>query len=241
MRAKWYQGIVTDIQHISNSKMTFSMKVDDEEVFQFEGGQFITMDLPLGDKRLQRWRSYSIANIPNDENILDFGIGHFENGLASTYFFEQLSIGDSIKFKGPEGAFILPENLEQQIVMIATGTGVVPFVSMIRQLIQNKIPFEGIHLIYGTRYIQDILYRNELEEYANTYDNIQLDLVLSREQEWSGHQGYVHNVYQNAYPIKNEDIQFLICGWSSMIDEAMVNLFSKVASPPKQIKYELYG
>ena len=241
MKAKWFEGIVSQLDFTSESKMTFRITVQDDNPFSFQPGQFITMDLPLGEKRRQRWRSYSIANIPNDKNELEFGIGHLTEGLASEYFFNQLRLGDIIKFKGPEGAFVLPDNLNRPVVMIATGTGVVPFVSMIRHVVFNNTKFKHLHLIYGTRFEADILYRKELEEYVSKFDNLEIDIVLSRESEWSGLHGYVHDVYNNAYPEKQEDTLFLLCGWSSMIDEAMANLFPKVVSPPKQIKYELYG
>jgi CDP-4-dehydro-6-deoxyglucose reductase len=240
MKANWFQAQVQSIKKISPTKMSFSMKIEGES-FDFQPGQFITMDLPLGEKRRQRWRSYSIANISNRENILEFGIGHIEDGAASEYFFSLMKIGDHIKFKGPDGAFLLPKNLDRPIVMIATGTGVVPFVSMIRKIRQDDLSFKNIHLIYGCRHKKDILYRDELETFSNTHPNFILDIVLSQENDWSGHRGHVHEVYQSNYTEKEDQTLYLLCGWSAMIDEAMANLFPKVVSPPSQIKYELYG
>ncbi len=241
MKAKWHIGRVTDIEHISKTKLSFSIKLKEEQQFEFEAGQFVTMDLPLGEKRRQRWRSYSIANIPNVENKLSFSIGYLENGLASAYFFEQMSIGDEIKFKGPEGTFVLPANLNRPIIMIATGTGVVPFISMLRKIKQDKIPFESIHLIYGSRLVEDILYHSELEEWKEEFGNFQFDIVLSRATNWNGTKGYVHDTYLNSDIHDEEQVLYLLCGWTSMIDEAMLNLFPKVNDPTKQIKYELYG
>jgi len=241
MKAKWHTGQVIDLKHISKSKMEFSIAVVHDEIFEFDPGQFITMDLPIGDKRRQRWRSYSIANIPNDKNILSFGIGHLEDGLASSYFFEELKIGDSIKFKGPDGAFVLPKNLEQPIIMIATGTGVVPFVSMLRKIVKDQLPFKKIHLIYGCRFAEDLLYREELEMMEQELSSFDLDFVLSKPDTWEGHAGYVHDVYKSVYKTKSEENLYLLCGWSAMIDEAMANLFPQVATPARQIKYELYG
>lgn len=240
-KRKWHYATVKDIEIVSPSKMIFTANLDNDEIFNFQPGQFITMDLPLGDKRRQRWRSYSIANLPNEKNDLEFAIGHLEEGAASAYFFNTMKIGDEIKFKGPEGLFVLPENLDREIIMIATGTGVVPFVSMLRKIFKDNIDFKNIHLIYGSRFENDILYREELTEYAESNSNFKLDLVLSRQESWSGHNGYVHDIYKNNYQEKTNETLFLLCGWSTMIDEAMVNLYKIVDSPPAQIKYELYG
>jgi NAD(P)H-flavin reductase len=62
-------------------------------------GQFITFDLPIGEKRLQRWKSYSIANFITDGKI-ELCVGKLEGGLGSTYLCETVQIGDTLKFKG---------------------------------------------------------------------------------------------------------------------------------------------
>lgn len=241
MKTKWFEGEVTSVTLVSETKMLFTMKVNDIASFEFKAGQFITMDLPLGEKRRQRWRSYSIANIPNEFNELEFGIGYLDDGLASNYFFSQLQLGDKIKFKGPEGNFILPSDLDRPIVMVATGTGVVPFIGMLREIVKNDLPFHSIHLIYGTRYSKDILFKKELEKYVAQFDNLQVDIVLSREADWIGAKGYVHDIYKNKYIDIDADRLFLLCGWSSMVDEAVANIFPVVSDPSRQIKYELYG
>ena len=241
MKTKWFEGEVTSVTRISETKMLFTMRVETDDLFNFHAGQFITMDLPLGEKRRQRWRSYSIANIPNDRNELEFGIGYLDEGLASKYFFSDLQTGDKIKFKGPEGNFVLPQNMDRPIIMIATGTGVIPFIGMMREIVKNDIPFKSIHLIYGTRYSKDILFKSELESYVAQLENFQVDIVLSRESDWAGAKGYVHDIYKNKYTTKDSEALFLLCGWSSMVDEAVLNIFPIVSDPIGQIKYELYG
>ena len=214
---------------------------DPEEPFLWKPGQFVIMDLPLGERRRHRWRSYSIANMPNAEHRVEFGIGHLDDGLASAYFFNQLKIGDVIKFKGPEGHFVLPENLDRPITMIATGTGVVPFVSMLRAIQDEGKAFKHIHLIYGCRYEQDVLYHEELKRMAADFEDFDLTVALSRDKDWSGIRGYVHQVYMEDDTEVSSDALYLICGWSQMIDQAVAHLISRVAAPAKQIKYELYG
>ena len=51
----------------------------------------------------------------------------------------------------------------------------------------------------------------------------------------------MHPVYLNEYKELRSDIQFFICGWSKMIDEAVENLFGELKYDRKQITYELYG
>ena len=63
MPITWYEGVVQKIAEEAPNVRRFWVEVP--EKIDFQAGQFVTMDLPIGDKRLQRWRSYSIANAPD--------------------------------------------------------------------------------------------------------------------------------------------------------------------------------
>lgn len=241
MKTIWHEAQVVAIDQISDTKLVCTMRQSDDQPFQWEAGQFITMDLPLGDKRRHRWRSYSIANAYDGRGEIELGIGYLENGSASAYFFNDVQIGSTIRFKGPEGQFVLPSSTDRSIVMIATGTGVVPFRAMLSKIQHQDLDYEHIHLIYGARYERDLLYRDELTRMSDNMPNFHLDIVLSREEEWIGYRGHVHDVYLERYKEKSEEYYFMLCGWSSMIDEAMPHLMRLVVNPPGQIKYELYG
>lgn len=241
MPVKWYEGEITEIRQLSPEVRQFSLKVKSEEPFRFLPGQFITMDLPVGEKRLDRWRSYSIANAPDDTGILEFCIVKMEGGLATSYLFDKIKTGDIIRFKGPDGGFVMPSDLDKEIVMICTGTGVAPFRSMLQHIIREGLTFKKIHLIFGTRYSNGILYKDEFEQLAKERQNFRYSVALSRENSVNRHHGYVHPIYMQAYSEKKEDVLFMICGWSRMIDEAVENLIIRLGYDKSQVRYELYG
>ena len=196
MPTKWYDATVFAVEDLSPNVRLFRLQIESEERFEFLPGQFITLDLPVGDKRLQRWRSYSIANISNDENILELCIAKMQDGLATTYLFEHTEVGRIIKFKGPEGNFVLPNDLDdKKLVLICTGTGIAPFISMIRGIIEAETKVKSIHLIFGARKKEDILYFDELSTLSPDYFSFSYDIALSREEDWAGYKGYVHQVY----------------------------------------------
>lgn len=237
---KWYDSKLVRIEDASPTVKRFWLELPEESDFSFQAGQFITLDLPISEKRTKRWRSYSIANAPQEDNgLIELCIVHLEGGAGSTYLFEEAQVGDTLKFKGPSGTFTLPEQIEKEIVMICTGTGVAPFRSMIRDLQNRKRPHQKIHLIYGTRYANNILYQEEFEAWAASNDAFTYSVALSRE-EHLGYQGYVHALYKNAYAEVNPDRMFYLCGWSSMIDEAVETLILQLGYNKKQILYELY-
>jgi ferredoxin-NADP reductase len=253
---KWYDSHIVKIENETPTTKRIWVKVETDEPLTYQAGQFVTMDLPISEKRLKRWRSYSIANAPNALNTdgtylintegsteLEFCVVKAENSTGgSKYLCEEATIGTPIRFKGPDGTFVLKQPLDNHdLVFICTGTGIAPFRSMIWDIYNQQIPHRKIHLIFGARYEKDILYRKELEEFDTLLPNFKFDIALSRETAWQGHKGYVHSIYTEGYREKRPDVDFYICGWSNMIDDAVAKLIVDLGYDKSQIHYELYG
>ena len=241
MPTTWHDGIVRSIASPAPHIRNFQVEVPALQSFDFQAGQFITLDLPIGEKRLQRWRSYSIANPPDGSNQLELCIVNSPEGLGTTYLFEQIQAGSVLKFKGPDGGFVLPETIEKDLVFICTGTGIAPFRSMILDLIKTGKPHRNIHLIFGTREESGILYRAEFEALKAELPGFKYDVALSRQADWAGVKGHVHQIYLEQYATPRPDLTFYLCGWSNMIDEAVANLIVKMGYDRSQVHYELYG
>jgi ferredoxin-NADP reductase len=241
MAITWYEAPIKKITTIAPDVKCFFLDMTDVENFDFKAGQFITLDLPIGEKRLQRWRSYSIASAPNKQNELELCIVKAKDGLGTKFLFENVEVGSILRFKGPDGTFFLPDAIDKDLVFICTGTGLVPFRSMLQDLLHQSKLQHSIHLIFGTRFETGILYQKELNNLKEKMPNFKYDIVLSRENNENYHHGYVHSVYLEDYAQKRENIQFYLCGWSAMIDEAVANLIVTLGYERKQVSYELYG
>jgi CDP-4-dehydro-6-deoxyglucose reductase len=115
-------------------------------------GQFVTLDLPIHEKPNKRIRSYSIASWPDGTNVLELVIVLLEGGLGTTYLFNNIVVGSELTLRGPQGVFTLDdEDLQKDIIMICTGTGIAPFRSMATYIKLHNIPHNNIYLIFGTR------------------------------------------------------------------------------------------
>ena len=217
----WQTATVTSITQLTPNTRSFVLQVNELDVFHFEPGQFVTLDLPIHEKPNKRWRSYSIASWPNGTKSFELVIVLLQGGLGTTYLFNEVVVGTVITYRGAMGVFTLPEELPNNLVLVCTGTGVAPFRSMAHYLLGvgcNK----NIHLVFGCRTQQDLLYKNEFEKLQDTYPNFKYHPTLSRET-WSGHTGHVHEVYK-ALSITMPDAQYYLCGWKVMIDEARTTL-----------------
>ena len=81
MLEPWRTGIVTKIIDETKATRRFWIQIPEVESFDFKPGQFVTLDLPIHEKRNKRWRSYSIASSPDGTNIIELVIVQLEGGL----------------------------------------------------------------------------------------------------------------------------------------------------------------
>lgn len=240
----WRLAQVIRIENETTNTRRFWLQVPALDRFDFKPGQFVTLDLPIHEKKNKRWRSYSIASWPDGTNIFELVIVLMEDGAGTSYLFNEVKIGSEISFRGAQGVFTLPNALEEDCFLICTGTGIAPFRSMLHHIAVQQIPHKNVYLIFGTRTKEGLLYFNELTELVANNPGFHYIPVLSREA-WDGATGYVHEAYKKIVTENKEDntlkpAHFYLCGWKHMIDEAKEKIM-KLGYDKKTIHLELYG
>jgi ferredoxin-NADP reductase len=234
----WRKGKVIRMEDHAPNTRRFWVEVADTTSFDFKPGQFVTLDLPIHEKSNKRVRSYSIASWPDGSNVFELLIVLAQGGLGTTYLFNEIKLGSELTFRGAQGVFTLPEKIDKDIFLICTGTGIAPFRAMINHIFLHQTPFKKIHLIFGSRKKEDLLYHHELNELVQKLPGFYYYPTLSREH-WDGHYGYVHPVYEELCKDK-PDALFFLCGWKHMIDEAKKRI-AAMGYNHKSIHEELYG
>ena len=109
------------------------------------------------------------------------------------------------------GKFILPEIIDRDLVMISTGTGIAPFRSMLNYIYEKKIAHKKIHLIFGSKKKENLLYHDEFKAMAKKQESLEYHVALSREN-FNGFQGYVHSIYRDLYR-NRQNAHFYLCGF----------------------------
>ncbi len=105
------------------NRNTILLVIAFEDAFEFNAGQFVNLQRSDG-----LTRSYSIANIPQQSNTLEFHIRRLPGGKFSEWLHDEVSVGDSIAVSEPRGhCFYLPERHDQGILLVGTGTGLAPW------------------------------------------------------------------------------------------------------------------
>ena len=242
MLEPWRTGIITKIVQAAPAIRSFFIAVPELLVFNFKPGQFVTLDLPIHEQRNKRWRSYSVASAPTNSNQFELVIVLLEGGLGTTYLFNEVTIGSQLLLRGPAGVFTMPADLDKDLYLICTGTGIAPFRSMLQYIHHHKIPHQNIYLIFGCRTLQDTLYEEEMLALQANEPGFYYCPTFSREEvvPCGYYQGYVHGVYENLVNNNEASANFYLCGWKNMIDEARERL-TNLGYEKKYIHYELYG
>jgi ferredoxin-NADP reductase len=238
MLPAWQKGIVKKIEQATSNTRRYWIVLPESPAFNFMPGQFVTIDLPIHEQKNKRWRSYSIASMPDGTNMIELVIVYVEGGAGTQYFFDQVSEGSELTLRGPQGIFTMPAHLDRDFFMICTGTGIAPFRSMVHYIHQHAVSHQNLYLIFGTRTQEDLLYHDELQQLSQELKTFHYIPILSREK-WDGQQGYVHQVYEKLCNEK-QAAYFMLCGWRNMIDEAKHRILD-LGYDKKDIHLELYG
>ncbi len=206
----------------------------DEPVASFEPGQYATLGLlgsaprpahfpaeanpPAPDKLVKR--PYSIASSPSNSEYVEFYIAILPEGEFTSRL-ELVNEGDRI-FMAPKmkGVFTLnPIPKKVDLIMVATGTGLAPYMAMVRTP-QLWSDFGNITVVHGARYPYDLAYKEELLSLTKQKP-LRYETIISRaDDSYAGHRGYVQDLFKKGIITPNPTSQhILLCGNPKMIND----------------------
>lgn len=188
-------------------------------------------------------RRYSIANVYENEPIIELGVEVLKGGALSPYL-HKMEPGDQIEIKGPLGAhFVWKESARPMpIVMIVGGSGIVPGICMTRAAL--KVPDLPVTIIGSFKSIAHIPYQGELEKYVRNYKNFSLHVSLTREvnPKWEGRRGRIDSgyLYKLLSMYLDKGVQIFICG-SSIFVEEVSHACQAIGFSDQEIRIERFG
>lgn len=193
-----------------NSATTVSFTLEAEQPLSFLPGQYVNLQVP-GTKET---RAYSFSSKPN-QKVLSFLIRDVPNGLMSAFMRSKANLGDFMMFTGPYGSFYL-RPVKRPVLMLAGGTGLAPFLSMLGWLKDNPTT-EQIRLAYGVNTNDDLVELETLEAMKRDLPNFDYFTVVVDKN--SGHQrlGYVTDHLPPEYLCKG-NVDVYVCGPPPMVE-----------------------
>ena len=202
-------------------------------------GQHVDVRLTAEDG-YQAQRSYSIASPPGAPQ-LELTVELIEDGEVSPYLAGELQPGDGFELRGPVGGYFVWEpSRGGPILLVAGGSGVVPFRAMLRQLADagGGVPAT---LLTSSRSWDDVIYREELEQLDG--DGIRVVHTLTREQpqDWDGYARRVDaEMLAEVGPAAAERPHVYVCGPTPFV-ETVATALVELGHEPGRIRTERFG
>src|SRR6185369_2365964 len=185
-------------------------------------------------------RSFSLANAPHDDAVLQLHIRLVPGGLFTEQVFTTMKAKDILRFNGPHGGFFLREDSEKPIIFLAGGTGFAP----IKAIVEHAIAEECLRpmVIYWGAKARVDLYQHALpEQWAAAHAHIGYVPVLSEPaaaDAWSGRSGFVHQAVLADFPDLSGH-QVYACGSPAMIDAAKRDFIAQ-GLPEEEFFYDAF-
>lgn len=237
---EWQIASVKEIKPENAHVKSFTLTLP--QWMRHRAGQHYDIRLTAEDG-YQAQRSYSIASEPEREGEVDITVERISDGEVSAYLHDVLVPGDRIEARGPIGGYFVWEaTMNEPLLLIAGGSGVVPLMSMIRHRAAagGKNP---IALLYSSRSFEDIIYYNELERLQSENDGMHVIHTLTRSQpaDWKGYARRIdQDMLKEVTGPLGRSVQVYICG-PTLLVEAAANTLVKIGISSNQVRTERFG
>lgn len=213
------KAVVSDI--VSETKDAKRITFSSKDIPFFKAGNYLTVELEIGNSIVSR--PYSIVSSPikaYKEKTIDIIVKDHKNGYVSHYLNNQLRVGDEVTLEIGLGFFNYEEFRDNKnIVAIAGGVGITPFLAMAHDIVDRKLDI-NLTIIYGSENPKEIIAKKELDMLMQ--DNIRVVHVISGNYPWNGEKGFITKDIIKTY--SHGKVSYFICGPKVMYDAVIKEL-----------------
>lgn len=207
---------VVRMQRLASDVMLILLELPMGKTLDFVAGQYINILLEDGQRR-----AFSFANRPKAGNQIELHVRLMPGGRFTTHVFEQMKVGDPVRFEGPVGSFMLRES-EKPILFIAGATGFAPIKSIVEDAFARAVQ-RPMYLYWGVRQSKDLYMLALCEQWQREHDNFHIVAVVSEasaEQDWTGRTGLVHEAMLADFSDLS-GYEVYLCGSVRMVETAV--------------------
>ncbi|EPC01689.1 hypothetical protein L861_20910 [Litchfieldella anticariensis FP35 = DSM 16096] len=225
------EGTVAMVEQLSEDSIELAVDLNADAELAFLPGQYIHIDVPGSDQH----RSYSFSSKPGEQRST-FLIRNIPGGVMSSYLTQRAAVGDRLTLTGPMGSFYL-RDVKRPVLMLAGGTGLAPFLSMLEQLVEKGCD-QPVHLIYGVNKDDHLVKTDTLDAFAEWLPTFTYTTVVVDEASRNSRKGYVTH-HMDAEVMHDGDVDVYLCGPPPMVD-AVLRHFDDEGIVPQSFHYEKF-
>jgi CDP-4-dehydro-6-deoxyglucose reductase len=207
---------IEKLERLAPDVIALHLKLPASERLQFLAGQYIDILMKDGRKR-----SFSLANAPHDDALLQLHIRHVPGGAFTDALFSTMKVKDILRFNGPHGSFFLREDSDKPMILLAGGTGFAPIKAIVEHALAEGCRREMV-VYWGARARADLYLDDLPRAWVAAHSNIRYVPVLSEPaagDAWSGRTGLVHQAVMADFPDLSGH-QVYACGAPGLIEAA---------------------
>lgn len=211
------------------------IRFEPSEDFPYVPGQFVSLVIPRtnGNQKPFR-RAYSLSCAPHEG--YELCVKYYENGVGSQYW-SGMRAGDRFEITAPYGDFQYVSDWNRNVVFISTGTGITPFLSMIRDRELQEHPPKRLISVFGARTVDEIISPGLFERKG--FESV--NCLSQARGDWDGFRGRVTE-YLKTLP--NDWIwhqtDFYLCGNGEMVSQVRNQLLNGRGVHESAIKQEVF-
>ncbi len=205
----------------------------------YHAGQYVSVETPY---RPRLWRTYSIANAPRRDDVLEFHIRAVGAGWGSTALVWKVRRGDVIRLGAPMGRMQVDLTSERDVLCIAGGTGLAPLKAITEEVCRgNQIRGAGyrqVQLFFGARRASELYDTPGLEALAGRHPWLTVTQAVSEESDFPGEQGDITDVALRHGDWMDHDVY--VSGSPIMVRSALSQL-NQAGIPPQRVHYDAFA
>ena len=215
---------------------------EDETPCAFDPGMFMMIFGVDSDGKRYTGRAFSIASDPSSPMMEFFTIkepAHGDN-IGRSHFADA-KIGDPFFLRGPNGQFRFDPAKDSKVLFVAGGTGLAPFMSMLRHMAAIGAKTD-IVMLYSVKYPTEIIRRMELEDLEKSL-NMKMTVTVTRpapSDGWNGQTGHVDSDMVKKYAPDFNDRMCYVCGPLNFV-KAANDALSSLGIKPERISADVWG
>ncbi|MBQ3460866.1 MAG: iron-sulfur cluster-binding domain-containing protein [Solobacterium sp.] len=235
-----FKVTVVSVSDASPTAKTFRLKPLAGKLPPFEAGMYVSFqDLKIGNTVTTR--PFSISSAPfearSEDPFFEVTIRKGrDNGFVSNYFYNEVREGDEFTVEMPFGQFFYePMRDAKNVVALAGGSGITPFVSMAKEINHGTLDMD-LTILYGSVSSKDIILKDVLDQVQS--ERVKVVNVISGEEDYDGEKGFLRAELIQKY--SKGDTSYFVCGPLPMYQFVRGEL-AKLEVPEKRIRMEVFG
>jgi NAD(P)H-flavin reductase len=205
-----------------------------DQPYPYEAGQYVSVETPWWPRV---WRSYSMANAPRKDNLLELHVRALDAGWVSHALVDRARTGDVIRLGHSTGTMCADRTSTRDVVCIAGGTGLAPMKAIIEDMARWNW-YRRVHLFFGGRKPEDLYDLQAVHGLSRQHTWLTVVPAVSEDERYRGEQGLIADVALRYGQWNDHDVY--IAGSPEMVRGTIDRLLT-IGVSMSRIKFDTFG